>query len=434
LLGAPVLVAYGLVAGAPWHYYIFLLLFFIGFTLLPGSLGALICLLIVNYVPRQRKTVLILAGVAVLIVIGIVVWQLLDASKQKSLDRDTASRLLNRLSFVRSVSIPTHWVANGLRSAARNGPDDLRHTCYYLALVWSNGLLVYVLTAWASSFLYRRGVDRIATGGSLRRRYGGSWLDRLLAPALVFVNPTTRLLLIKDFRCFRRDPAQWSQVLIFACLLAFASFNIGMYSADNPAVYSNIVSAVYPLLVGLLVMLYNARFIFPLLSLEGRKFWILGLLPIDRAQLIWGKFVFSVTTTLGLAVALIVFSDVMLGMPATIVFLHALTMAVLAIGLSGLSVGFGAYMADYRETNPAKIVAGVGGTLNQIAGLLFMVTAFALISGPWYVFTILDHENGFGVFAWATIILSATAGLIEGVVAVALPLRWGIQSLRQSEF
>src|SRR5207244_944566 len=47
LLGSPILIAYGLVAHVPWYFYALLPVYFVGFVLLPGSLGALLCLLIV---------------------------------------------------------------------------------------------------------------------------------------------------------------------------------------------------------------------------------------------------------------------------------------------------------------------------------------------------------------------------------------------------
>ena len=34
---------------------------------------------------------------------------------------------------------------------------------------------------------------------------------------------------------------------------------------------------------------YTGRFIYPMLSLEGRKFWILGLLPLQRERLLVGQ-------------------------------------------------------------------------------------------------------------------------------------------------
>jgi ABC-2 type transport system permease protein len=372
--------------------------------------------------------------VLVLLVMAFLVYQISDAAQHNNFDRETASRFLNRLDFARSALAPSHWVANGLRAAERNGPDDLGQSCYYLALVWSNGLFAYLVTTWASSVLYRRGLNRIATGGSLRRRYGGSRLDRLLAPVLVLVNPRTRLLLVKDFRTFRRDPAQWAQVLIFSGLLVLAFFNIGMFSGDTVWVYVNNISAGNVLLIGLLVAVYNGRFIFPLLSLEGRKFWVLGLLPIDRAQLLWGKFAFSTMMTLGFAEALALFSDLMLGVPWLIAALHGLTVLVLAFGLSGLSVGLGALLADFRETNPSKIASGFGGTLNSIIGLLFLLATFGLISGPWHALMMLDNATAVDVQGWVGIGLGVLAGLVVGVAALVVPLRLGIQSIRRREF
>ncbi len=434
LLGAPVLIAYGLIGEAPWHYYLLLGLFFLGFVLLPGSVGALLCLLVVNFFPRQRKTLLIVGAGLFLVGLAALVYQACFIAQNESLDREASGRLLNRLSFARSALAPSHWVSSGLRAAERNGSNDLGLSLYYLALIWSNGLLAYLATTWLASMLYRRGVNRIATGGSLRRRYGRSWLDTLLTPVQVFVRPSTYLLLVKDFRTFRRDPAQWAQVLIFCGLLLLAFFNIGVFSGDSPWVYINNLSAGTVLLIGLLVAVYNGRFIFPLMSLEGRKFWTLGLLPIDRAQLLWGKFAFAATLMLGFAEVLTIFSDMMLGVPLLLAIVHPLTMLVLVLGLSAMSVGLGALLADFRETNPAKIASGFGGTLNSIMGLLFLLIAFTLISGPSHAWLMLDRRDDLSWFAWSTILIAIALGLAIGLVGLILPLRLGLQSIRRREF
>jgi ABC-2 type transport system permease protein len=241
-------------------------------------------------------------------------------------------------------------------------------------------------------------------------------------------------LLVKDFRTFRRDPAQWAQVVVFCGLLLLAFFNIGVFSGDSPWVYINNLSAGTVLLIGLLVAVYNGRFIFPLMSLEGRKFWILGLLPIDRAQLLWGKFAFSATMMLGFAEVLTIFSDLMLGVPWLLAIVHPLTMLVLVLGLSAMSVGLGALLADFRETNPAKIASGFGGTLNSIIGLLFLLIAFTLISGPSHAWLMLDRHDDLSWFAWSTILIALTVGLAIGLTGLILPLRLGLQSIRRREF
>jgi ABC-2 type transport system permease protein len=64
LLGSPILLGYGAAYSVPWYFFVLLPLFFLGYVLLPGSAGALFCLLMVNYLPRKPKH--IIAGVAIL--------------------------------------------------------------------------------------------------------------------------------------------------------------------------------------------------------------------------------------------------------------------------------------------------------------------------------------------------------------------------------
>ena len=70
LMGSPVLVAYGLVSAAPWFYYALLIPFIVTFVYVPAGVGAIICLLIVNWLPRVRVhaftvTALVLAAISV---------------------------------------------------------------------------------------------------------------------------------------------------------------------------------------------------------------------------------------------------------------------------------------------------------------------------------------------------------------------------------
>src|SRR5262249_27871648 len=242
------------------------------------------------------------------------------------------------------------------------------------ALVWSNGLFLDLLAAWCSARLYRRGYNRVATGGDLRKKHGGAWLDRMLGLLLPFVHPSTKLLIVKDFRTFRRDPQQYGQVLLFTGLLALYFANIKrMFIKEIEWPFQNSISFLNLYAIALLLSAYTGRFIYPLLSLEGRKFWILGLLPVKREQLLWGKFVFSLTGGRALAEAPLLLSDLMLEMPPDVVVLHALTVAVLAVGLSGLSVGLGAVLPNFREGDPSKIAVGFGGTVNLIVGLGFLL-------------------------------------------------------------
>jgi ABC-2 type transport system permease protein len=451
LLGSPVLVAYGFAYSipnpnsnspeqlVPLYYYLFILLFFVGFVLIPGSLGALGCLLLVSFFPRRRKQVLTAALVLFLVGMGFWLLSLRPANLDDALNRDFVERLLVQFSFAQGPLSPNHWMTRGLQSAARG---QLGRTFYYLLLVWSNGLFLYVLTTWTAGRLYRRAYNRVATGGMFRRRYGGHWLDNTLSRLVAFLSPQTRLLIIKDFRTFRRDPTQWAQVLIFTAIMVLYFANMRQFfQGEFGRSYQNGISQMNLAATALLMCAYTGRFIYPMLSLEGRKFWVLGLLPLQRDHLLWGKFAFSATWAVLIAEFLVVFSDLMLGMPGWIIGLHALTVLVLALGLSGLSVGLGAWMPNFRESDPSKIAVGFGGTLNLVAGLLYLLLILVLMSVPAHLhYAVSDlsadqrTDASFGAITFWWLAIGLGVGLALGAAAVVLPLRLGVRSLRRMEF
>ncbi|HLN30385.1 MAG TPA: hypothetical protein VK395_21765 [Gemmataceae bacterium] len=432
LLGSPIMIAYGLVFGVPWYFYAILPLYILGFVLLPGSLGAILCLLIVNYVPRKRKQALALLCVMVVGVGLIWTYQIVRSAHAALVNSDALQELFGQLTIAQKPLVPSHWMSRGLEAAARG---DLGGAMYSLTLVWANGLFLYVLAAWASMRLYRRGFNRLAEGSDLRRRYGGLWLDRLVSGLVPFAHAQTRLLVIKDFRTFRRDPAQWGQVLIFAGLLAFYGANTRRFYNEDiiSRVRQSGVSLLNLTATAFLLCAYTGRFIYPMLSLEGRKFWILGLLPLRRERLLWGKFAFSATGACITAVFLVVFSDTLLGMSIQVVCLHALTVIILAVGLSGLSVGLGACMPNFRESDPSKIAVGFGGTVNLVIGLLFLLLVIGSMDVPYHFYAVATPENDTRLTGW-WLAAGVCAGIGLGIAAATIPLRLGARALRRMEF
>jgi ABC-2 type transport system permease protein len=448
LLGAPVLIAYGLVGNAPWYFYVLLPLYFLGFVMLPGSLGALAALLIVNFVPQQRKQILAL----LLAVLGIVLiawlYRLVHATSPemwRDETREAVNRLLSYFHFTRNPLAPSHWVSLGLRRVLRG---EIGVSLYYLALVWANGLFLYLVAAAASGWLYRRGYNRLKSGGDFQGNgrvtpaiRPEARMDRLLFALMPFVHPSTRLLIVKDFRTFRRDPQQWGQILAFSGLMLLYFMNIRRFVENLAGPYQNTISFLNLCAVALLLCTYTGRFVYPMLSLEGRKFWILGLLPLEREQLLWGKFAFSMIGGLLIAEGLVLVSDLMLLMPVTAILLHVLTVCVLAAGLSGLSVGLGACMPNFRETDPSKIAAGFGGTLNLVAGLLFLLAVLGLMAAPWHLQWLPEtlvalpgvepmSQHTVGLLPGIGVIL----GLAVGLASPILAMRAGVRALREMEF
>lgn len=430
LLGSPILLAYGLVVQASGIFYVLLVPFFLGFVLLPGSLAAVLTFALANWLPRRPRQLVLAVVVLVLAIVALWGYRVLHTAREGIDTRSGLDRLLSQVTFARGPAAPNHWMAQGLQAAAKG---HLEQAGYSLALIWANGLFAYLIAAGGAKWLYRRGYNRVATGGIRRQRQGGAWLDRLVESALPGLDPQTRLLIVKDFRTFRRDPGQWGQVLIFSGLLVLYFFNVRHFFEEGIGFnYRNGVSLLNLSAVALLLCAYTGRFIFPLLSLEGRKFWILGLLPLSRERLLWGKFVFAATGGLVMAAPLILLSDWMLGMPLATMALHGLAIGVLTLGLSGLSVGLGAWLANFRETDPSKIAVGFGGTFNLVISLLFLIAVICLVALPWHL--VVGLELFLSPILVGLIVGGILTGIGLGAAVVAVPLQLGGRRLRRMEF
>jgi ABC-2 type transport system permease protein len=179
-----------------------------------------------------------------------------------------------------------------------------------------------------------------------------------------------------------------------------------------------------------------------MISLEGRRFWILGLLPVHRDQIVWSKFLFSFVGGVIPCAALVLLSDWMLGLPASLVLMHEFCCVVLCLGLSGIAVGLGARMPELRESSPAKISSSFGGTLTLVISSLFIMLVVIIAALPTHLF-LLSHALGPGVLAakgllaWAAgtggMVLSLAVVALLGLAATAVPLALGMRAFRHLE-
>ncbi len=438
LLGSPLMAAYGITVGAGWPFYAIFFAFLVAYVVLPGSLGAIAAIGLATLLPRRRKTAIgvaigLLIAMAAVVVVG--VWR----TPGEALSGDWMNALIGRLAFSRHPLLPSRWISTGLVRAARGETSE---GLFYLMVTAAHAGLAYLVAAVTARDLYRLAYSRVQGGRSSRRHLGLYGFDALFHRAFGFLlSRPIRLLILKDLRTFRRDPTQWAQFLIFFGLLAFYFVNIRRlgYNVQSPY-FRNLLSFLNLAVTALILSTFTSRFIFPLLSLEGRNFWVLGLLPLDRDTILWGKFVFSAGIALVATEVLVVLSDWMLQMPPEITALHAGMVVVLCLGLSAISVGLGARLPNLKEEDPSKIAAGFGGTLNLLVSLLFIILVVASIAVPCHLYFAGRDLEANGIPAISTTqfrrwLAWGMAGcLVIGLVATVVPLRIGIKAFRSMEF
>jgi ABC-2 type transport system permease protein len=435
LLGSPLMVAYGLTMKAPAAFYAMFLVYLISFVLMAGCLGAIAAILVANVFPRRQRLVL---GIAVVGTLGVLaaLGVRIGTAPGEAMTSDWLGNVQERLAFSQNPLWPSRWMSAGLLAAARG---EWSRAGYYLMVLSAHGALGYLTAAAMARDLYFRGYSRVQGNRSARRRLGLYWLDAIFHRAFFFLPRPVRLLILKDLRTFRRDPAQWSQFLIFFGLLGFYFLNIPRlgYAVQSPS-WRNLVSFLNLSVTALILSTFTSRFIFPLLSLEGRNFWVLGLFPLRREQILWGKFVFSVGIALLPTELLVSLSDVKLGMSPLMIGLHAAMVAVLCMGLSGISVGLGARLPNLRESDPSKIAVGFGGTLNLLVSLVFIFAIVTALAVPCHLYFLgVEHPDAHHAIThgsfhfWLT--LAILVSLAIGAMGTILPLRIGIKAFQRME-
>ncbi len=440
LLGSPMLVAYGLQVESPWYYYALLLPFMAAFVYIPGGIGAILCMLFVHHLARLRRQALVLAGIVLVGGILLLIWALLAKTEGNLLTVNWFQEMLSRLQYSEHRLLPSWWLSSGLLEASRNdagqpGSAPWAESLLFLSLLISNALFLRVLAVTIGGRIYRTSYSELRTDHARRRPKANFWLDQAVMRFVPLLTPQMRLLIVKDLRLFRRDPVQWTQFLIFFGLLALYFANIRRFSYDvNYTAWVNMISFLNLAVVGLILSTFTTRFIYPMLSLEGRRFWILSMLPVRRESVLWGKFLFAVVGSSLPCCLLIMLSDFMLRVSPLVLAIHQLTCLLLCLGLSGIAVGLGAKMPDLREESPSKIAAGFGGTLNLVISAIYIVAVVLFTALPMHFYLVMSQTDTDSDRYSRYLIAGIAAALVTGLTATIVPMRLGLKSFRSLEF
>ncbi len=387
LLSLPLFTAYGVAKGTPWQYYPLAIMLGIPFLIIPAAMGAVFTMLISAFLPARRargySIGLVLLGIG--LAVGIARLMGLRSLVAEA-ELDDFSQIMNLLNVGSAPLLPNYWLARGLKAAS----DGEWSTCLW----WGWCLLITAaailqICMWLAPVIYYRGWVLAREAASASRNMDSRWspfpvFDRMLKP----LPRPMRALVSKDMRTFWRDPAQWSQLVILFGLLVIYVANIRGLTGRLAALEDFFQH--WPVLLSFfnlgatcfVICILTTRFIYPMLSLEGKQYWVVGLAPFPKRSLVWEKFGICITVTLSMALVLIAFSNTRLQVEPPLAWIGLVTVIMLSFGLTSLAVGLGAIFPDFREDNPARIANGVGGTTNIILSLGYIGATLGLALPP----------------------------------------------------
>jgi ABC-2 type transport system permease protein len=437
---APLLAAFGLVRGVPWHFYVVTLSFVALFIVLPGVAGSFSAVMVARYLDRRVFQVVTLT-VVLLLVAGAAYWFRPEkAASELSETRVGAvlDQVLYRTSFAECPLLPSKWLSDGVLQWADGA---VRLAGYYALVLLSHVLFFGTLAFTCMGNLFHDAGSRVQSRSSAfgawpwfralhrhRERASGhpGWAERWVA-RLSWLSPDVRALVVKDTRMFWRDTSQWAQSLVLFGLLGVYILNLRHFAQQlNNPFWVHLVAYLNLGACSLNLATLTTRFVYPQFSLEGRRLWIVGMAPLGLARVVKTKYWLAAITSLVVTLGLVVLSCRMLqmGWPRTAHFAMAVT--IMTFTLTGLAVGLGVLYPNFKEDNPSKIVSGFGGTFCLVLSFIYILGSVVLLAlaTPW-------TESNTPPLLQVMACLSGFVSL--SLVLGVIPLRLGLRRLKTFE-
>ncbi len=378
LILVPVLAAFGRVYGGGLAFLAVVVLTLIPFLIIPAAIGSAVTLVLVRVFPARRsRDILAVTGLAAAALLVLVLRTL---RPERLVNPETFRNLVDFLAALQGPATP--WLPSGWGADAMMGSLSGSFDPYHLLLLWSTAAAAFVLGAAFHYRLYASCFTKAQEGNEnvIRRHVAWLWLER----ALGGFDIQRRELMVKDVRIFFRDPTQWSQLIILAVLVVVYVYNMRVLPLSTGTMITRyLVTMVVFLnlaLTGFVLAAIAARFVFPMISLEGRTLWLLRSAPVDAGTLLGSKFRIGVVPLTGLALLLSGTTGILLGAPGGLFMLNLLAIIGLGCAFTAQALAWGVLYPQFESENAAQIPTSLGGLLFMLGALVTLgLVTFAQI-------------------------------------------------------
>ncbi len=414
-----------------WHqklsplFALWTLLFSIPFIFLLSSIGTIVVMLSVRYIPRRRIVKQI--GLPLVAVLAVVAWHITGKAIDPLIQQQfNISQLIPGLRIATHPLNPGWWVSEGIMSLTRG--QWLRGMIFFCALL-SSALFTTMLIEWLGKHTFYDAWQKLISSGRTKRK-------TILIPRLDLIQTILphdiSAIIIKDIRTFFRDAGQWSQALVFFGLLGLYFANLRTFNYNAlPDEWRSAIAFLNVFAVSAVLSSLGSRFIYPQLSLEGHGFWLLGLSPVTKAKIIGAKFILAIFSMTTISISLIWLSSSMLATSPAIRIAAIAIITSIALAVCGVSTGLGAIFLDLEQRNPAAIVSGFGGTLNLVICLGFMLLSII-------PFGIIFHLGSIGQLSPSHLSTSLKLAslwlIILTTLTTIIPMWLGLRSMQNRDY
>jgi len=425
----PIFAAYGSAFQGGSLYYIWVMVVFPLFLIIPAALGVMITHLLVYLLPARRiRDILFFIGL-----LGFLILYLLFRFSQpeRLVQPEAFGHFMDFLTAMETPSsafLPSSWSAEILASTLFKRPVDL---WFFYPLLLSYALFLPLSAAWLSGNIYLSCWSKAQE--SRQGRHQGYLLNSILGWLTRPFPKATQPIMIKDIKTFLRDTTQWSQLFLLVALVVVYIYNFKILPLDRSpiptATLKTVVSFTNLALSGFVLSAVAMRFAFPAVSLEGGAFWILQTSPISLRSVLWSKFWLNLIPLLILGEILIFLSNLLLNVPPWMMTLSLITVFLMTFGISAIGVGVGALYPKFNYEHVAEIPTSFGGAVCMIVSIAFIGILVMVLAWPVYLLAMEGLNPGTAKVGLWVIFPSLAVDLVITILAVTIPIRLGLKKL-----
>lgn len=419
LIGAiPITLAYILVFSRSFLSILFLIPFFL-FLIIPSFTGVLLLLLLKRFNPQLTvKQLGITLGILVIILIGLYIktnpysFNFPDFKSLEAVNKFVDGFRLTNPYF------PNEWFFNSLQGLINR--QFWIFSKYSLLLLLGSVLLT--ISLYFAVISWYRSLWLLSETGKRKTKIKAS---------LLLKQPTQCYNIIsKDTKIFFRNPQQWVQFLIIISLLVFYVISLRRTPLFvHDPFWLTIIALVNTGFVGYISATLSLRFVFPSISLEGSKWWILRSSPLSPNLILTSKIVLFALFNSIVSIFVVGLSNMRLTGDPIITFISIIIAICFSITTVILSASLGTIFADFNEQNPAKIASSAGGLISAIASLMYIAISLFIFFHPLSLY-IQSFLQGKQIDVLYILSLPMLTFLIFTVATAIIPFRIAIRKVR----
>ena len=372
LMLLPVVLVFGRHYHAPLTYYVVSLALLGPFCVIPVACGIVIATLIAYLIPPHRtRYVALFVLCAVLAGIGYLLHFVATVKVGTNNTLAILLRIVQLLSVPNRDWMPSMWLGQAMNSWLVNSSQNY-WTCVFLvlssAVMCLSLAFLFIILLHPRIYLGHYADNRVVTGSRRIRLY--NYLpEKIMLEVVLFE---------KELKTTMRNSMQMLHVLLFVGICSMYLYFLSIeqqIEANFPADKAN-YWRVFLILMNFAVEAFViiaicTRFVFPTVSLEGKSFWVLRVVPVSLKRILAAKIttwsiVIGVVTSLMFATA----NYVLYGSILLAVGKFALNFAV-SVGLVTLAVCSGALFAEFDWEHESQLAASFGSIVFMVVALFF---------------------------------------------------------------